>query len=433
MRDLVSGLLLPLDPRVRGWWIAAGAALGLMVGYSATVATVFGQIAAPIGMDLDLTRSQVAGAIGFAIFPVIVVSPLVGLLVERFGAAKVIAWSQVLLFLAMSSLAFASSLEQLRLAFIAVAAAGAGTLPIAYTQIVLTWFDRRRGVALGIALSGVGLAAIVLAPATEFLIRTQGWRQGTISIAAIMGAIGIGNVLILMRQTPRAPNQMDGGTPAPERGPAFAAVDMISSDAMRTRSFWALTVGFLLLGIPTIGTVINLPAVLRDLGHDTEGAARLVAIFGAGTAGARLVAGWLFDRFPPTFVVAGIFAAPLIGFAGLAVGAGEWASLWVLCLAIGFGGEFDVMAYLLSRRFGHRAYARLYGVTYAGYTLGACVGPLFLAATFDHSGSYAPGLWVFALIVALAGASLMVVSRAVEGAKGPASNVRGAPAGPKPC
>src|SRR5688572_19448146 len=212
MRDPAPGPSSPLDPRVRGWWIAAGAALGLMVGYSATVASVFGQMAAPMGADLGLTRSEVAGAIGFAIFPLIAVSPLVGLLVERFGAARVIGWSHVLLFLAMSALALTTSLPQLRLAFMVVAVAGAGTLPIAYTQIVLTWFDRRRGLALGIALSGVGLAAIVLAPATELLIRTHGWREGTIIIAAIMAALGIANVVVLLRQKPRAPGQMDGGT-----------------------------------------------------------------------------------------------------------------------------------------------------------------------------------------------------------------------------
>ncbi|MCW3834520.1 MFS transporter [Sphingomonas canadensis] len=404
------------------WWVALGTAIGLSVGFSAVASTVFGQFVTPLSQAFGWSRGETTLAVAFANIPLLLMAPLFGVLIDRMGAWRTLCVSQVAVPLILMSLAtLQGSLTQLYISFFLLALFGAGTLPAAYTRIILTWFDRRRGLGFGIALSGVGLASLVLPPISQALIGAFGWRMAIVSIGVLFLLVGGLNVATLLRIRPQGPHEIDAGAASG----SHPAIDPLSGipwrKALRTMTYWTIALAFVPLGAASMGLLVNLPSILADRGFSPLAAASGVSILGATLIFARLVTGWLLDNVSTMYVVAVIFAAPALGFFLLADSHTAGITAFAIFLiAFGIGAEFDVMAFLLSRLFGPISYGGLYGGVYAAYNIGVAVGPAYLATRFDASGTYDLALAVFAVLFLLSGAVLTIVARRVPGAAGAA-------------
>lgn len=397
------------------WWVSIGTAIGLAVGFSAVASTVFGQFVTPLSQAFGWSRGQTTLAVAFANIPLLVMAPLFGILIDKMGAWRTLCISQAAVPLILMSLAtLQGSLTQLYASFFLLALFGAGTLPAAYTRIILTWFDRRRGLGFGIALSGVGLAALILPPITQMLIGAFGWRAAIVMIGALFLVVGGLNVATLLRIKPRGPHEIDAGATIE----SHAAIDPDSGipwrQALRTVTYWTIALAFVPLGVASMGLLVNLPSILVDRGFSPLAAASGISMLGATLIVARLVTGWLLDNIRTMYVVAAIFAAPTIGFFLLADAQTAGITAFAIFLiAFGIGAEFDVMAFLLSRFFGPISYGGLYGGVYASYNIGVAIGPAYLASQFDVSGSYNFALTVFAVLFLVSGVVLTAVARHV--------------------
>lgn len=397
------------------WWVSLGTAIGLAVGFSAVASTVFGQFVPSLSKAFGWSRGETTFAVAFANIPLLVMAPLFGILVDRFGAWRTLCLSQLAVPLILISLStLQGSLTQLYASFFLLALFGAGTLPAAYTRVILTWFDRRRGVGFGIALSGVGLAALVLPPIAQGLITTFGWRIAIILIGILFLVVGAINVATLMRIKPLGPGEIDGGAVAG----AHEVINPLSGvpwrAALRTLTYWTIAIAFIPLGLASMGLLVNLPSILIDRGFPPSSAAYMISILGATLIVARLISGWLLDHVRTMLVVAAIFIAPAIGF--LLLSEAETMGMTgfaIFLIAFGIGAEFDVMAFLLSRFFGPVSYGVLYGGVYASYNIGVAIGPAYLAHQFDITGSYNQALAVFAGLFLVAGCVLTIVARGV--------------------
>lgn len=395
------------------WWVAGGTAIGLAVGFSAVASTVFGQFVPSLVKAFGWTRAETTLAVAFANIPLLVMAPLFGILIDRLGAWRTLCFSQAAVPLVLMSMAtLDGSLVQLYVSFFLLALLGAGTLPAAYTRIILTWFDGRRGIGFGIALSGVGLASLLLPPLVQHLIAAYGWRTAIVLVGFLFLIIGGLNVATLLRIKPRHVGEIDAGQ---VKG-AHAAIDPLSGVpwriALRRSTYWLIAIAFVPLGFASMGLLVNLPSVLIDRGFSAASAASVVSILGATLIFARLMSGWLLDHVNTMIVVAMIFLIPAAGFILLSdaqtIGMTAFA---IFLIAFGIGAEFDVMAFLLSRFFGPVSYGGLYGGVYAAYNIGVAVGPAYLASAFDQTGSYDRALMVFALIFLASGMILAMVAR----------------------
>ena len=395
------------------WWVATGAAIGLAIGFSAVASTVFGQFVPSLSSAFGWTRAETTLAVTFANIPLIFAAPAFGLLIDRVGAWRTLCVSQIAVPLILISLAtLQGSLTQLYVSFFLLALLGAGTLPAAYTRIILTWFDKRRGLGFGIALSGVGLAALVLPPIAQGLIAAFGWRTAIVLIGVLFLVAGILNVSTLMRIKPNGPEEIDGGSVSASAEATDPTSGIPWSRALRIPTYWLIALAYVPLGVASMGLLVNLPSILVDRGFSTGGASSMISLLGATLIVARLTTGWLLDNIRTVFVVAMIFAAPSLGFLILSgADTTTMTGIAVFLIAFGIGAEFDVMAFLLSRRFGPVSYGALYGGVYASYNIGVAVGPVYLAHQFDVTGSYDAALALFALLFVVAGVVLTGVSR----------------------
>ena len=147
------------NPMFYGWWVVVTAALSLLIGPTPIMAFSFGIFLQPLIHEFHSNRGAVSLAFTLHAAMVAVGLPFAGRLIDRFGPRRVILLSTVTVGLILVSADFCSEkIWQLYLFYSAVGIASAGVAPVSYCHLVSQWFDRRRGVALGFMMSGLGVS-----------------------------------------------------------------------------------------------------------------------------------------------------------------------------------------------------------------------------------------------------------------------------------
>src|SRR5437667_7995623 len=188
--------MTPSEPRSRlarlpifyGWIIVAAAFVTMGVGVNAR--TAFSLLFPPILTEFGWDRSLVAGIFSFGFLISAFISPFVGRLMDLKGPRTVVEIGAVLLALGMALAPFAREPWQLYLTLGVLVGAGGNFLGYGVqSQFIPNWFVRRRGLAIGIAFSGVGVGSIVLLPALQILIAHRDWRAACWALALITIAV----------------------------------------------------------------------------------------------------------------------------------------------------------------------------------------------------------------------------------------------------
>jgi cyanate permease len=173
-------------------------------------------------------------------------------------------------------------------------------------------------------------------------------------------------------------------------------------EAVRSRVFWILSAISMLAGLGMSGPVAHWVPFLRDRAMTATDAAACMSLLGLSSIAGRLIAGATLDRVSGPLV-----GLPLLGFGAvgiiLAVSSGvAVAAPAILLLGFAVGSEFDVLAYFVSRYFGLRSHATVFGWTYGMVALGAAIGPVVVGALRDRQGDYAMGFILSGACLAVA-------------------------------
>jgi cyanate permease len=187
------------------------------------------------------------------------------------------------------------------------------------------------------------------------------------------------------------------------RDPAVGSAPLSGStlkEALKSSAFWRLEAAFFLISLVVGGLIVHLPAMLVDRGFSAAVAASTVSYLGYAIIVGRLSLGTLVDRFSPAIVGALLIALSALSSVLLAQGIAPLAA--TLLLGLCAGAEVDLLAFLVSRLFGLRNYAQIYGCGISAFTAGAGVGPILAGRAHDLSGGYAPALYGFAVAIVVA-------------------------------
>src|SRR5580704_6896851 len=161
-----------------GWWVALAASLGLLLGFAPIFVYCFGVFLKPLTTEFHATRTNISFAFSLTNIMLSVSSPFVGRLVDRFGPRKIIIPAAVAFAALLLSAKFLSTnLWQLYVFFIFAGIIGSGAAPVPYGKVISNWFDKHRGLALGVTMIGIALGPILMPPATQRLITLVGWRS----------------------------------------------------------------------------------------------------------------------------------------------------------------------------------------------------------------------------------------------------------------
>lgn len=395
--------------RARKASVVFAAALGMGGGFAALYFSTLPIFLKPLASEFGWGRAQTAAATVAAMLGMAVGAVLVGRWIDKFGAAKVIAASIV----TMAAMTAALSLQQGSLALLGlmsftVGLLGVATTPLGYLSVFPRWFDGRLGLAMGLAMVGLGLGTVSFPVVAQRLMSAWGWRGAYVGLAVL--AFALGGLAWAMLFGPRDARSAE---PAGQTTSAHAVVDgSTAAEALRSGRYWLLAVVVFLVSAAGLGGAVHGAAMFTDRGMSAELAAKAVALSGLGVVLGRLITGALLDILSVGRAGGLSF---LLGAAGLALVA--WApdgSHVILVIGAFLGGlaigaEGDFIPFAVRRYFGLRAFGAIYGTLFGVYALGGMVGPILFGLSFDRLGSYGPAYSLAAVLCAGAALATMAL------------------------
>ncbi len=384
---------------------------GMALCYAMFTVFAFGTFVKPLEAEFGWQRGEMSFALTMTNIAVVIASPSLGFIIDRLGVRRVLIPSTILMALAVASMIFLSgNIWHFYAMFLLIPILGAGTLPQSYSRVIIAWFARRRGIALGISLAGFGVGAAIIPAFAQYMIEHYGWRMAYLGFAAAILCIALPMVFFLIRETPEemglspdgdAPGQPidnDGASP-----PATALhVGLSGRESVKTRSYWLILISFLLVGVGITSILAHLVPMLIGRGVAPGVAALAMSSLGLGLIFGRIFAGYLMDRFFAPYVAAVFLLGLVAGIVILALGASGFP-VFIAAVLVGMatGSEISEIAYIVSRYFGPRAFALNYGIMFAAFQVGSAFGPPIMGAWYDRAGNYVGVLWVLTGVVLL--------------------------------
>jgi predicted MFS family arabinose efflux permease len=367
------------------WWVVFGCFVALMVNNGVVSNFTFSVFLKPITEELGWGRATITSAMFLAGVVAAFVTPVVGKLMDVYGVQRVTLPGLILYALLFASFSLLQP-SLLMLYAIAGTAAIAGHVqtPMGYSKIISSRFEDHRGIALGIAVSGVGAGTVVIPQIAQFLIAHFGWRLAYVGIGIIVLIFALPMVYLFLGEPSRS--TAERATYAPldnQQGPTASAI-------IRDKRFYLLLFMFFFSAIAINGTITHIVATMTDRGYTPAVATSVLSTAGAALIVGRLISGYCLDRFHGPYVATVFYLMAGSGIALIASGVGGLPMAFAgtaLC-GMGLGAEGDLLGYFVSRYFGLKSFGTIYGFMIGIFSLGNGVGPFLMGLSYDKLGSY---------------------------------------------
>ena len=343
------------------------------------------------------------------------VAPQAGRLVDRYGARVVMALGAAVAGVGFLVLFSMSALWQYYVGYAIVGLGMAGTGQIPTSAVVCNWFEKRRGAAVGVMASGVGVGGLVLSPvAGGYLLPTLGWSQTFLVLGALCWIVIIPLAVFVIRTGPEEkglrPFGGVAGTGETGPGKALPKAGVSLKVAMATLTFWLIVLTYLLSHFAQVGAIQNQVPFLEDAGFPISMSAGALGAVGLCSAFAKFGFGWLCDRIQAKHAPAiglTLQTVSIIILMNIDADSPTWmAWIYAITMGLGIGRWLPTMSMLVSGYFGLACYGAIFGAITIPYSVGSAVGPLVAGRMYDASGSYDQ---VFILFLALFLVSIVTI------------------------
>jgi len=399
-----------------GWKVVVASALGIGTGLSPIPFYTIGVFVAPLTAEFGWAVDQIMFSLMIMTLGAVVMGPIAGMLADRFGVRPVVLASVALFGVTLAGFALSNgSLTLFYINWLLMSALGAGTLPITWTRAVSNWFNTHRGLALGLSLLGTGLFGAGAKLYANYLIGEFGWRMAYIGLALLPLLISLPTAYFLFRDTT---DVKATGAPVQQ-----AHRGLSLRQAMKGYRFWLLAIAFIPISFAVGGPIPNMEKIFTSKGLDVQQAVQIASIIGPSVIAGRIIGGWLIDRIWAPGVAFVILSLPAIACWLLTGDATTPMVATFAVILIGFaaGVEYDMLAFLVSRYYGMRAYGAIYGLVYGFFAMGAGFGPYMFGRIFVQTGSYDQALFVGAVMLLTGAASLLLLGRYPDPERFPAA------------
>ncbi|MCX2972302.1 MFS transporter [Halieaceae bacterium IMCC8485] len=378
------------------WLLVLVCAVGIGVGVSALPFYTQGLFIEAWIADFGWTRAQASLGILGSTLALAAVLPFIGSIVDRYGLVTPVMISLLGLSVAYVLLGlFVQSIATFVMLAMLQAILGSASSPLAYTRAINTVFDKQRGLALGVALSGAGLAATFGPTLISNAIDAFGWRGAYYAMALFTLVVGAVIVIVLSR--------LKGASASTNIDTEAASEDFKIAKASRT--YWTIMAAIFCLSLGLGGLMIHFVPILLDVGFTTDAAVKIAGVIGIAVILGRLLVGFAVDRiFAPRVAIAILFAC-ICGVLALALLGSAVAVPAAFVIGFSVGAEVDLIGYLVARYFGIHAYGQIYGRQYSTFLIATGLSPVILGAVRDATGTYTASLFT--------AAAFMIVSAAL--------------------
>lgn len=379
--------------------------LGMVGQIGPIIYNAFGFFASALEDQYGWARGDMFVSLTIVSVAIFVAHPPAGLLIDRFGVKRVLLPSLALLgvlFLLTGGLV--SRLWHLYTALAALAVLGIGANSMFYVRVISNWFDKRRGLVIGLVAAGSGLGVAVVPKAVQEIIDALGWRSGFYALGLVNLLVILPAMAVFLRDKPDDLGLgVDGGAAAADRDATLSGLPV--AEAVKTKSFWLLLAAIGVSVFALYGVAPNMALILKDRGIGSDGAGLAALVLGSGMVVSRLSVGVLVDRIFAPHVGVGVFVLTTLGFALLTFAGSDLSLVLVAAalLGVGLGAEVDLIGFLVGRYFGLRHFGTIYGLVFLGFLAGTATGVLVVAQIAEAAGSY------LGVLKALCGLSALTV------------------------
>jgi len=402
---LSSGIRLPF---FYGWVLVAIAFVTMAVGVNAR--TAFSLLFPAILDEFGWDRGVTAGAFSFGFLVSALVTPFVGRLMDLRGPRPVIELGVVTMGVGLLLASLIHEPWQLYLTLGALAGGGVNCLAYTGQSLYLTnWFVRRRGLALSIAFSGVGIGSITILPWQGWMIGTAGWRSACVWLGILVLAL-LGPLNLLLKRRPEdlglePDGMLSSGSASTDRAAnvvdhAWAAVDWTLGRALRTRRFWWIAAGYFCGLFSWYAVQVHQTRYLIEIGFAPSEAAWALGSVSLVAIPGQIAFGHLSDRIGREWVW-------MIGNVGFVIcyvallllrDAPTEPLLFAMVLAQGTLGYSltSVMGAIPAEIFEGRHFGSIFGSVMVAAILGGAAGPWVTGVLYDATGSYSVAFWIAA-------------------------------------
>jgi MFS family permease len=414
-------------PIFYGWLIVAAAFVTMAIGVNAR--TSFSLLFPPILAEYGWDRGVVAGVFSFGFLTSAVVSPYVGRMIDRQGPRLVIEVGVITLALGLSLATLAREPWQFYLTLGTLVGIGGNFLGYGVQSVILpNWFVRLRGLAIGIAFSGVGLGSIVLLPWMQVVIARDGWRSASLGLA-IIAVVLLFPLNLLLRKRPQDIGLYPDGDPAPTGATAvrpsnivddaWAATEWTLARAARTARFWWIALGYFSILYTWYTVQVHQTKYLVEIGVSQMQAAWALGLVSLVGVPGQIIFGAVSDRIGREWA----WAIGCLGFViccvmliALQAGASPLL-LYTMILAQGFLGysATAVLGPIVAEIFEGPHFGAIFGTLMVAAIGGGAAGPWITGLLYDATGDYIVAFWIaLALSVVSATAIFLAAPRKVR-------------------
>ena len=403
-----------------GWLITAAAGVGLCFGYAGSMVYGFSSFILPLSAEFGWSRRDIGLAFSFMVVAVIIMSPLLGMLLDRHGARRCLLLGTLVFGLFLSSMCLLSAdIRHFYALFVLLGLSGTATTAICYSRLLVSWFEQRKGWALGLALTGTGIGAMIIPPLVQALIQSLGWRSAYLALGLINLVIVLPLLARFVFNTPAEKHTWIDGIPPADSAREQTQMHMnrgfTFAQCLRQAVFWKIVTGIFFISFAQAGPFLQLVPILREVGLEQFVAAGAAALLGVALIGSRLLCGYLMDRLFAPFVAGVFLVAPVFGFVAFALEPSVWTGVLVtVTLGLAYGAEFDILGFFCSQYFGRPSFGKTYGIMFAVYSLAVGIAAPIAGWSYDHYGSYVVMFSAGAVINLLATLLIVTLGRYPE-------------------
>lgn len=390
-----------------GWSVVLGCAVvcGCNIGVLSNTVGVFLK---PVSTELGVSRSQIA--LYSSIFSMIGMfsAPFQGRLMEKYSLKKLMVSGSVIAGICLFCYSFAPGLWFFYANAILCGLVFGFTNLIPVNKILSNWFTKKKGTAVGFALAGSGLMAMVVTPILSRMVEDYGWRSGYRFIGSLYLLLMVPVILFVIKESPEdgktkrwvpgdAEKNAEGNTN--EDAKQDIETGLTRAQAMRTRRFWLVLAALVLASSVAMGIQQHMIAYLTDMGYGQQYASGIYSLSMGVLMAGKVILGTLYDRLgiKGASVYICLVLAASLGFLLMAE-VPEVPYLFAAAFGLANAIQSIPATCMVTRFFGTREFTSIYGICNAGNMAGIALGTSMSAWIYDASGSYATA-WYFYLLL----------------------------------
>jgi sugar phosphate permease len=404
-----------------GWYITIACALlmfvGVGVGYYGLAVFL-----SPLQEEHDWSNTAVSGATGLYFSISGLVAALIGPRIDRSGPIRYMFIGILIKGVAAASIGYVETLWQLYAVYSVLAVAFGMSSAVAVNAIMTRWYVRRRARAMSISATGVSLGGVILSPLIARLVDVGGTSLAAPLMGILVVVIAVPTILLVVSWDPKQMGlRPDGHVPPPP--PPATAIQLSDevqlrewrrTEVLRTLSFWAILLAFLMVLMAQTGFVIHQISFLEDRMGSRSQAAFALSCTAFGSIVARLIVGLFADAVDKRLLTFALFV--LQGTAVLLVLHIESiAATWVLTLVFGFtiGNVYMMQSLLVGEIFGLVSFGSVFGLISLAGQIGSGGGPFLVGVLEDQTGGYVVPFTITA-VMTYAAALIILMARPIR-------------------